>query len=249
MIRRFILWLPLAFVAGGIVGAWGPSEELRALRERPARKRVEQGKDAGFGAFARMVNIPDVAKRRRPARAAAANVSAATNASVQTAAAPAAEGRPAATNASAAKAARPVRRMDPEDLRARIDEAAELWRTRSDLVRASAVKKLGLDAAGEDRFDAALAGMNEELRASMQAIADALAAEEEMTPELGVRLMGDLSTTVAETYDRIGETVDADRRGEVSKLQLFELIDPSVAEPLIEVQGKLDAFPAGRARR
>jgi len=52
--------------------------------------------------------------------------------------------------------------------------------------------------------------------------------------------MGDLSTTLAETYDAVGACVGEDLRGEVSNLNLADFIDPSVAEPLIAVQGKLD---------
>ena len=42
-----------------------------------------------------------------------------------------------------------------------------------------------------------------------------------------------------ETYDLIGESAGADRRDEVSSLMLTDFIDPSVAEPLIDVQDKL----------
>ena len=51
--------------------------------------------------------------------------------------------------------------------------------------------------------------------------------------------MGDLSATLAETYDQIGGAVDGSKRGEVSSMQLMEFIDPSVAEPLIAVKDKL----------
>lgn len=233
--------LPIAFVVGGIVGAWGPVEELRALKARPTAENRSGKKPQSFDAFAKMMNIPDVAKKRRPAAVAHGP-----------------EKRAGKTNAVAAvKSVRketagagkkPPQTINPEDLRARIEEAAELWRTRSELVRANAVKKLALDAAGEERFDAAVERMNAELRSSIQMIADALANEEEMTAELGVRLMGDLSTTLAETYDRIGDGLDEEGRNKVSHLQLVELVDPSVAEPLIDVQHKLEALPIRRPR-
>lgn len=233
------LWLPLAFVAGGLIGAWGPSGELRAFRERSAKEERREKKVQGFDAFARMVNIPEVAKRSRPKRNAAG--------------AAAKERVPeSAKTVSAGRASQPEpapRRLDPQDLRSRIDEAAELWRTRGELVVADTVEKLGLDAAGEARFEDVLVRMNDEIRSSVQAIADALAAEEELTPELGVRLMGDLSATMAETYERIGECAGKNRRGEVSRLNLADFVDPSVAEPLIGVQDKLEAFPVGRPRR
>lgn len=231
------MWLPLAFIAGGLIGAWGPSEELRTLEKRASSEAAPAGKSRGFDAFARMVNIPDVARRRRPLRRTAADgVSAKAQAT---------GGKPAATNAPPVRAPRPV---NPEDLRARIDEAVELWRTRSELVRAKAVEALALDKEGEAGFDEALAQMNEGIRLSVQALAERLADAEELTPELAVRLMGDVSATMAETYDHIGEIAGADRRDEVSALHLPELIDPSVFEPLIDVQDRLEGLSPRRAR-
>ena len=92
--------------------------------------------------------------------------------------------------------------------------------------------------------------MNDRIRESIQTIADALANEEKMTHETNVRLMGDLATSIAEAYDDVGECVDASRRGEVSEMMLFEFIDPSVAEPLIAVQDKLEGMgPTGGGRK
>ena len=88
--------------------------------------------------------------------------------------------------------------------------------------------------------------MNARLRDSMQAIADALVNEQEATPEIGIRLMNDISAVMVEAYDQIGGCVDAASRGAVSELNLVEFIDPSVAEPLIAVQDKLEF---GRGRR
>ena len=87
--------------------------------------------------------------------------------------------------------------------------------------------------------------MNEKLRESMQLVADEIASAKSMTPELGVRLMGDLSTSLAETYDAIGACVGEDMREEVSGLEIFNFIDPSVAEPLIAVQDKIEANGPG----
>ena len=103
----------------------------------------------------------------------------------------------------------------------------------------------GMLVAGVEKFNAAVDNMNAKLRDSIQIIATKLAEEENMTPELGVRLMGDLCTTLAESYDEIGLCVGEDRRGEISSLELHNFVDPSVAEPLISVQGKLGGFGMG----
>lgn len=243
--KTSIAFLPLAAVVGGLIGAWGPSEELRAYKERPERAKAEEraSRRTGFDPIAQFINVPDAAKRPRREKASAEAPSPA-----PAAAAPATNAVAAveADKPSAVPPAPKTRKLlPPEDLQARIDEASELWRTRIQLARAKALEKLGIPEDGADAFDTSLADMNDKLRESMQAIADSLANEEAMTPELGIRLMGDISTTLAETYDQLGACVDPSKRGEVSEMQLVEFIDPSVAEPLVAVKDKLD----GRAFR
>jgi hypothetical protein len=235
--KNAFVWLPLAFVIGGIVGYYGPAEELRARESQvkeQAVQKAKKGSRGGFASFASMVNIPESASR--------AGASHKRKEAVPTSDPDAADIAESETNrADRASAPRKRRRTDPEDLRARIDEAADLWRTRSEIARASAVEKLRLDAAGENAFNAALKAMNDKLRDSIQIVADEIAASEEMTPELGVRMMGDLSASLAEAYDAVAACADEGVRNEVSRLNLVDFIDPSVAEPMIAVQGKLEA--------
>ena len=240
-----VVFLPLAFVVGGLVGAYSPMEELRTREERAetekANAKSKQKASGAFGSFAQIVNIPDEAKRpRRPRRehVEARAGKAATN-ETDSAAADAASDA-SATNAPVARNRREERKFSPEDLKARIDEAADLWRTRSEVAKASAFSKLGLDDAGKAKFEDAITAMNERLRESMQIVADQIASAEEMTPELGIRLMGDVSASLAETYDAIGSCVANDRRDDVSKLNIADFIDPSVAEPFVAVQDKLE---------
>ena len=238
-----LVWLPLAFVVGGLVGAYGPTEELRTREERAdaekAKAKARQKASGAFGSFAQIVNIPDEARRpRRPRRQ--ADVNAATNA--EESADVAVDSDESPTNAPAARTNRPERRLSPEDLKARIDEAADLWRARVEIAKTSAVAKLGLDDAGIAAFDEAIAAMNDRLRESVQIVVDQIASAEEMTPELGIRLMGDVSASLAETYDAIGACAEAGKRGDVSKLNIADFIDPSVAEPFVSVQDKLEAM-------
>lgn len=244
--KHALIWIPAVFVLGGLVGRYGPTEELRAYRRSSeTRESAKVSRAAnGFESFAALANIPKAAKR--PRREAPARSGETTNAVARAADAPA----PRAPNAAPPEAKRP-RRLDPEDLRARIDEAAEIWRTRIELKRAATVENLGLDEKGATAFDAAVADMNARLRETMQAMADQLAADgAEMTPELGVRFLGDLSTAVADTYDALGASVGAGKRDDISRLQLYEFVDPSVAEPLIAVQDRLDVSALrGRDRK
>ena len=245
-----LVWLPLALVVGGLVGAYGPTEELRTREERAeaekAKTKAKQKSAGAFGSFAQIVNIPDEAKRpRRPRPAPKAKTgksAAATNNAESAESDVAAASDASTTNTPAARNRKPEKQLSPEDLKARIDEASDLWRTRIEVAKASAVSKLGLDDAGKESFETALEAMNDRLRDSMQIVADQIASAERMTPELGVRLMGDVSTALAETYDAIGACAGDGKRDEVSNLNLADFIDPSVAEPFVAVQDKLESM-------
>ncbi len=230
-----IVWLPLVFIAGGLVGYYGPAEELRSRDVREQEEKTKAKPKNAFGSFTELVNIPEVAKRPRRVK----DTEPATNTTVV---AETSDEQPTGTNATAEATAPRRKRVAPEDLRARIDEAAELWRTRIEIARASAIEKLGLDDKGAESFNDAIEDMNAKLRESIQIVADRVASSEAMTQELGVRLMGDIATTLAETYDSLATCVDEDHRGEVSRLELTNFIDPSVGEPLIAVQDKLEDF-------
>ena len=88
--------------------------------------------------------------------------------------------------------------------------------------------------------------MNEALRDTMEALAEEIEKAGKASPELGLRMMGDLTRNMAETYDAIGSAVPAERRAEVSEIPVHEFIDPMVAEPLIGVQDKLEGGFMGR---
>ena len=230
-----LVWLPAAFVIGGLVGYYGPSEELRSRELREQEEKAKPRSNNAFGSFAQMVNIPDAAKRPRRARSSDRPAMQDKN--------PDEESEYTSTNASVQSVEHERhnhRRLAPEDLRARIDEAADLWRTRVEIARSAAAEKLGLAGEKAQSFNDAVDAMNDKLRESMQLVADEIAAAKKMTPELGIRLMGDLSTSLAETYDAIGACVGEALREEVSNLQLVDFVDPSIAEPLIAVQDKID---------
>ena len=244
------LWLPLACLVGFLVGSWGARDELRAFKEHAKEaKEKAAAKPDGFDTFARMVKIPEAARRpRRPRRnkvtipvspisatnAAAAKVSAVKETAVRPSAEPK-ETDDVLTNT-------PPARLSREDLRARIEEAQDLWRTRVDVARAQWKAKLKLTGDAERAFDAALQEMNERLYDSISVLAGILSEKEEMTPELGLRLVGETTTILAETYDKIGSCAASGDREEIAKIQMTDFIDPGVAEPLINVQGKLDGF-------
>ena len=222
--------IPLAAVAGVIAGSWGPREDLEKFKEnvREERTQKKMSGTAGFDAFARLASIPDVAKRRPKAISR-------TNGVERVGSLENVE-----TNGLASVGQRRSK-WSREDLAVRIGEAAELWNTRVELAKTQWKGKLGLgDGAGSSSFDSAVAAMNESLRDTMEAFAEEIENVGKMTPELGLRMMGDLTRTLAEAYDAIGAAVPEERRDEVSEIPVHEFIDPMVAEPLIGVQDKLE---------
>ncbi len=254
MNRTFYL-LPLACLLGFAVGYWGPRADMRAMEELSAKekKAVVEKRRGGFDTFAQLAKIPETARRPRqgqkPRKDAKRPAIAVTNAPKEAAASPASE-EVAADKGEKSRQER--RRMSPEDLRARIAEAQDLWAARVDIARAQWKSKLRISGEAEKAFDDALQEMNENLYMSVANLAERLAGEEKMTPELGLRLVGDTTTIMAEAYDKIGASVAPEMRGEVSGIMMTDFIDPAVAEPLIDVQDKLQDFhprPRGRGTR
>lgn len=232
-------WIPMAAIAGVIAGSWGPREDLESYKATVQAERTQKNVSgtAGFDAFARLANIPDVAKRRPKARTnELARVGHSVPVGGTTNAAAVAEGQEAISEETKSKP-----RLSREDLAARIEEAAELWNTRVEIAKTQWKGKLGI-GSGESSaaFDSAVATMNESLRDTMEAFAEEIETAGKMTPELGLRMMGDLTRNLAEAYDAIGAAVPPERRAEVSDIPVHEFIDPMVAEPLIGVQDKLE---------
>ena len=241
-------WIPLAAIAGVIAGSWGPREDLEKFKEgvREERTQKKVSGTAGFDAFARLANIPDVAKRRPKAGTNelarsvrhSVPVGGATNAAVVT---------EAEDKKSVSEEPKRDRRISREDLSARIEEAAELWNTRVEIAKTQWKGKLGIkDEKTSAAFDSAVASMNEALRDTMEALAEEIEKAGKVNPELGLRMMGDLTRNMAEVYDAIGAAVPPERRAEVSEIPVHEFIDPMVAEPLIGVQDKLEGGFMGR---
>jgi hypothetical protein len=248
---KAFIWLPLACLAGIIIGAWGPREELLDFKENVRKQAMEQGRWSasrsvvanGFESFTRLANIHEEAHRPHRRNAGAKPLfHAATN--KPPAAVAVATNKPPAEAVAAPAEQSPARNgRDPsKDLRARIEEAQDLWNTRVELARTKWKTKLELDDAAAERFEAALDTMNEQLYDTMLTMATLLSKQDKLTPELGLRMMGDASTIMAEAYENLGACVPADRRAEVSEIPVFEFIDPGVAEPLISVQDKLQGF-------
>jgi len=225
------LWylLPFTLLAGLLIGRWFPTEERRTEADVHVKAPAQMNETA-LNNITRMIQIPDKAtkQRRRPTS---------TNTPPVVVVADGIQEQ-ASTNA------RPHRvrhdRISPEDLRARIDEAKELWRTRAELARVQLFDKLNLQTVEQQtRFDNAINAMNQTLLNSMQGLAAEIKNSPEMTPEQGVRVLSQMTTAMTTAYDGLFQSVPQDKQAEVGKIQMTDFIDPSVIEPLTEVQDKL----------
>ena len=245
---KYALFFPLILLLGLVIGGWAPKEELRASQRETAElksKLASREKDSRMDAFTRMVQIPERAQKTKPAFKPAppseshASV-AGTNSFVGDIATAPTNAEVKLTLETSVKTDAPV---SPEDLRARIDEAKELWKTRVEIARAQWIDRLKLSPEAAALFDTSINTMNETLYTSMQGLADALAAGETLTPEIGTRAFNEMTASLVKTYDDLSTIVPEAQLGEVSKMELTDFIDPAVAEPLIAVQDKLDKVP------
>jgi len=231
--------IPLAAIAGLIAGSWGPRadlDELKELQETAKENKAAHHRSGGFGAIADLANVPARASRPRRVRAdgekgESGEKVAETNVVEET---------ETIVSNDVVKVEKNTQRVAPEDLRARIDEAAELWRTRSELAKTQWKTKFGLEGESAEQFDETLAAMNDALRETMVEAAEEIAQAGKLTPELGTRMISAMTASMSETYEALGNTVGEDKRGEVSEMKLHDFIDPSVIEPLVSVQGMLE---------
>jgi len=225
------LWhlLPFTLLAGLLIGRWLPNGETRI--ESAVQMDVSNQKNTdALNNITRMVQIPD--KAAKPRRRAPAVTNQPPEVSTN-----AISGDQPNTNAPAQHQHR--ERLSPEDLRARIDEAKELWRTRAELARAQMIDKLGLKTVEQQtQFDNAINTMNQTLFTTMQGLATEVKNSPEMTTEQGIRVVAQMTAAMTTAYDSLFQAVPQDKQLEVGKMQMTDFIDPNVIEPLTEVQDK-----------
>ena len=244
-------FLPFALLLGLVIGGWAPKEELRSARKELDvlnAKLADRDKSQRFDAFTRIVQIPDRAKQPKPQAARSAPPAKApahayeTNAAARLASAAEAPSNTVSIKAEPPKEAPPK----PEDLRARIDEAKELWKTRVDIARAQWIDRLKLTPEGTAQFDTAINTMNENLYAAMQNMADVVGSSDTLTPEAGLRAFNEMTSVLVQTYDNLDAVIPDAQQAEAAKMELTDFIDPAIAEPLVAVQDKLEKLPPER---
>ena len=255
------MWIPVALLAGLVVGAWGPRVRLKHADSEV--KRLEQllkdggasGRTVRLDGITRMLRIPDAdgssgnAPETGPGGKTAENLPQEDGGSTSTSEVALATQDPPSGDDEISEDDDPPRGR--RDMTERIDEAIELWQLRSDIARSTFISNAELSPHDAAQFDVLVEAMNMRLGERIGTWAEQLKAEEfEMTEENGVRMMSDLSKVMVLTYDEMDRTMPEDwRRGAGNEFNLTDMIDPSVARPLIDVEGKLERRPRRRLLR
>ena len=256
------VFVPVACVVGILIGSWRPRAQVRSLtrqleenRNGTAKQRTDTPE--GFDTFTRMVRIPDEAAKKPRFASNKPLFTGSTNSAPASAAHAAEDGGMTNAEETVAQAdpeeprrrGRPTR-LAPEDLRARIAEAQELWSARVDIARVQWRDRRGMaDEVSARVFDDAVNGMNDRLHALAQELADDVAAGRRRVDHAsGARFISEVSGVIAETYEAISADLPEDKASESGKMQLTDFIDPAVAEPFIQIQVQFDESFAEEGR-
>ena len=253
---KHIAWVPVALLLGLIAGAWGPRSELRQAREEIGRlEALLKQKGAARGerltGITRMLSIPeaDTGGDAPPATAARpADVAPGDGGNEEEGSAPVAEAE--REESTAAPSVAEASDAQDERLAARIEQAVELWQLRSEIARSTFVSNAGLSHDAAIQFDVLVTGMNIRLADHIETWAEVLKSEDaEVSEETGVRLMSDLTGDLVLTYDELNRTMpEGWREAAGPEFSLTDMIDPRVAEPLIDVEDKLSGRRGGPFR-
>ena len=251
MMRQVIL-VPLALLLGLVVGAWGPRSELRQVRDDVKRlegllKESRSAPKNNLETFSRLLNLPDGRARQGPAPArsnAVVAVSLSTNS--PEAAAGGSNSLSVTFGAHGGASGARTAAQDRATLRERIDQAIELWKVRSDIARSTFMANVHMKPEDAAQFDVVVEAMNVRLKERMGYWADQMKSDQfQMGDEQGIRMMSDLGQVMVLTYDEMDRKMPQGWRGAAGDdFHLVDMVDPSVATPLIDVQDKLSRPPS-----
>ena len=242
------LWIPFVLLVGLVIGAWGPRSELRQLRDevKSLRKLADDSKkrENRFDDVARMLRISGTEANSVGSTTTKVDEKGGTNL-------PERLQEVGVTNEvlhHAQKDAIEGGRKGEEKMgmKERIEKAKEIWQLRSDMARSTFVSNTHLNEDETSKFDVLTEAMNMRLRDKISEWTQALKEGVELGPENGIRMVNDLTDVLVLTYNEMdGALPEKWRDNAGGDFDLTDFIDPSVAEPLIEVEGKL---PSGRGR-
>ncbi len=239
---KTVLLSLLALLTGLILGGWGPKSDLRrasAEIEQLQNQLRSRTRHAGLDGITSMLRIPEggtaeTAARDKPAPAAVTIATSNTTVAASTPLPRQPRHRPFHGEGGEDS---PL--PDRKTLQERIQVASDLWKVRADLARSAFVSQVTTSTVQASQFDLAVADMNLRLGTAIRDWVATIQEQPDFTPETGIRMMSALSGELVLTYDQLDADMPPDwrqRAGE--KFQVFDLIDPQVALPLTEIEGK-----------
>ena len=230
---------------GLAVGSWSPKQDLLKARQelKELEKKLEKQKTGGkLSALNSIIKIPEHRPIRKP-EPSKAHVELVNEETSDT---------PAADTNLVVDASDTNAPNEPQRDRGRnfpnprsknfekdLEEAKELWKTRAGIARSQWQAKLSLSEQESTLFDQALTDMNNKLYLTMEAVAHELQSAEKLSTESGLRIVNEVTTTLMETYEQIGNVLLPEERTQIEEMQMQDFIDPTAFEPLIDVWDKL----------
>ncbi len=239
-----------ALLAGLALGRWAPQADLREARRELEHLRRQPAGTRGGGAAAiqgvqSLLDVKPAAAANRPERRPgspqphrAAGTSPATQAS--------SAGDPAA-DAATTNAAQAAARASFSNELAKVRDA---WNLRAEIARSNFVSRVDLDRPQTVAFEAVVEGMNLRLGAAVDAWAERIREQGQMTSEDGVRIMHDVSTALVQSYNEMDRYLPPAWREQAGpRFEIVNFVDPEVLSPLEDVEAILSRDARGGPRR
>ena len=131
-----------------------------------------------------------------------------------------------------------------EDPQAALDAAKELWNIRKVQAREALAEKLMLTDTDLLYFDETVDKLNSKLRERFQILADSVEEKNYVDQVDGLSLVHDITGFMMDTYEDLGDVFpDGWQEETTDDLMLVNFIDPSVAEPMLKLEGLMDEEP------
>ncbi|HMP72480.1 MAG TPA: hypothetical protein PKE55_04380 [Kiritimatiellia bacterium] len=241
-----LIVVPIALLAGIILGGLAPRRELEKARIeiQDLKTRGERrGGASSLNILTDVVRIPSETTPRNMPESRPAEPSPFDSGSF-----PETDDSPAPELTESEEALPPSPSVS-ESLADRLDDAREAWAIRAEIARNSFLSRTRLRNDEAVQFDVVIAAMNLRLQSAFQNLSQTLLAGEDLTTERGVRVLHDLTGVLTLTYDELDRKLPSTWRAAAGDdFDLTDFIDPSVAEPLIPVEHKLEDRPRRRGR-
>lgn len=247
MSPRILIAVVIALVAGLLLGRMGPQIDLRRARERIKELESEQAARARSGG-APLSGVKSMLKVSQADMEAGAKARRKREEDAKQQGTVGTNGPTSADSGSDTNATERAAR-DRAAMTNQIETMKRAWSLRVDIARTNFIAKTKLDEKGRADFDVLVEAMNLRLGTAIDKWATVIREKNEMTPELGVRMMTDLGNAVVLTYDEFDRVLPPTWRENAGKFEMVDFIDPEVLTPLQDLEGVINQSQNERGRR